>query len=116
MPAIFTVKCPECRTTLKSSRPIPAGKLLTCPKCDVLFAAPKPVVLDAEVIEEVEVVEDVDVVEYVEVLDDAGALEVLPSDRIRFQYRRSSLEGRALCFATLGLKPGNREHQGRPAI
>src|SRR5439155_16072881 len=69
MPA-HTVKCPECRTTLKSSKPIPAGKLLTCPKCDVLFAAPKPVVLDAEVIEEVEVVEDVDVVEDVEVLDD----------------------------------------------
>ena len=68
MPA-HTVKCPECRTNLKSSRPIPVGKLLTCPKCDVLFAAPKPV-LDAEVIEEVEVVEDVDVIEDVEVLDD----------------------------------------------
>src|SRR5438270_73240 len=66
---VHTVKCPECRTTLKSSRPIPAGKLLTCPKCDVLFAAPKPVVLDAEVIEEVEVVEDVDVIEDVEVVD-----------------------------------------------
>jgi hypothetical protein len=68
MPA-HTVKCPECRTTLKSSRPIPVGKLLTCPKCDVLFAAPKPV-LDAEVVEEVEIVEDVDVIEDVEVLDD----------------------------------------------
>jgi hypothetical protein len=68
MPA-HTVKCPECRTTLKSSRPIPVGKLLTCPKCDVLFAAPKPV-LKADVIEEVEVVEDVDVIEDVEVLED----------------------------------------------
>lgn len=69
MPA-HTVKCPECRTKLKSSRPIPVGKLLTCPKCDVLFAAPKPVI-DARVIEDVEVVEDVDVIEEVEVLDDA---------------------------------------------
>lgn len=68
MPA-HTVKCPECRTSLKSKRPIPVGKLLTCPKCDVLFAAPKPV-LEAEVIEEVDVVEDVDVIEDVEVLDD----------------------------------------------
>jgi hypothetical protein len=68
MPA-HTVKCPECRTSLKSSRPIPPGKLLTCPKCDVLFAAPKPD-LEADVVQEVEVVDDVDVVEDVEVLDD----------------------------------------------
>jgi hypothetical protein len=68
MPA-HTVKCPECLTKLKSSRPIPVGKLLTCPKCDVLFAAPKPV-LEADVVEEVDVVEDVDVIEDVEVLDD----------------------------------------------
>lgn len=60
--SVHTVKCPECRTSLKSSRPIPVGKLLTCPKCDVLFAAPKPV-LDVDVVEEVDVVEDVEVVD-----------------------------------------------------
>jgi hypothetical protein len=70
MPA-HTVKCPECRTTLKSRRPIPVGKLLTCPKCDVLFAAPKPV-LDVDVVEEVDVVEDVDVIEDVEVVDESA--------------------------------------------
>src|SRR5207248_4281744 len=67
MPATFSVKCPECRTTLTSRRPIPRGKLLTCPKCDVMFAAPKApagdVIDDVEVVEDdVEIVEDVEVV------------------------------------------------------
>lgn len=64
---IHRVTCPECRTVLKSRRRIPRGKLLTCPKCEVLFAAPAPAM---EVVDEVEVVEDDDIVEDVEVIDD----------------------------------------------
>src|SRR5205085_3337554 len=73
MPATtFSVKCPECRATLTSRRPIPGGKLLTCPKCDVMFAAPKPP--PADVIDDVEVVEDdLEVVDDVEVVDAAPA-------------------------------------------
>lgn len=49
------------------------------------------------------------IVESAEVLDESGKLEVLPADRIRFKYRKSSLDGSAICFATLRLKPGNRD-------
>src|SRR5438876_389007 len=35
MPA-YSLNCPECRTTLKSSKPIPAGTVLDCPKCGLL--------------------------------------------------------------------------------
>src|SRR5690349_18665285 len=78
MPATYTIHCPECRTPLKSSRPIPAGKLLECPKCQVLFAAPAPRAKpkpqpDDDIIEDVEVVEDVEVIEDVEVVDDEPA-------------------------------------------
>ena len=38
--AVFSVTCKECRTILKSPKPIPAGAVLTCPKCKVMFAAP----------------------------------------------------------------------------
>lgn len=72
MSAIFTVKCPECRAKLTSRKPIPGGKLLTCPKCDVMFAAPKPP--DDDIIEDVEVLDDDgDVIEDVEVVDEAPA-------------------------------------------
>jgi hypothetical protein len=71
---IHRVTCPECRTVLKSRRRIPRGKLLTCPKCEVMFAAPAtaPVL---EVVDEVEVVEDDDIVEDVEVIEDAEVLD-----------------------------------------
>jgi hypothetical protein len=69
---VYSISCPECRTTLKSSKPIPAGKVLDCPKCGVMFAAPapKPKREEVEVIEDVEVIDDVDVIEDVEVVDD----------------------------------------------
>ncbi len=38
MPVQFS--CPECKAVLKSAKPIPAGKQLTCPKCGVLFLMP----------------------------------------------------------------------------
>ena len=38
----FTLKCPECGTTLKTAKPVTPGKVITCPKCEVMFAAPKP--------------------------------------------------------------------------
>src|SRR5262245_13473736 len=62
--SLYTVKCPERRTTLQSDKPIPAGKPLTCPKRDVMFSAPAPVrvVGGVEVVEDVEGVEDVEVV------------------------------------------------------
>jgi hypothetical protein len=31
------VSCPECGTTLRSSKPIPAGKQIKCPKCAQIF-------------------------------------------------------------------------------
>lgn len=39
--AIEFATCPECRTTLKSTRPagFPAGEPLECPKCGTYFAA-----------------------------------------------------------------------------
>ncbi|MFL5331210.1 MAG: hypothetical protein ACJ8C4_20145 [Gemmataceae bacterium] len=40
--AVFSVTCPECKATLKSPKPIPAGKAITCPKCEVMFSAPAP--------------------------------------------------------------------------
>jgi hypothetical protein len=77
---IHRVTCPECRTVLKSRRRIPRGKLLTCPKCEVMFAAPAsaPVL---EVVDEVEVVEDDDVVADVEVVEDAEVLDDPPPKR-----------------------------------
>ena len=63
----FTVRCPECGQRLTSRNPVAPGKILTCPKCDVMFAAPKPP--DGDVIDDVEVIDDVDVVEDVEVVD-----------------------------------------------
>lgn len=72
MPATFSVKCPECRATLTSRKPIPGGKLLTCPKCDVMFAAPQPP--EDDIVEDVEVLDDDgDVVEDVEVVDESPA-------------------------------------------
>ncbi|MFO0807912.1 MAG: hypothetical protein U0746_04750 [Gemmataceae bacterium] len=54
---------------LRSSKPVPQGKLVTCPKCQVMFAAPPP---EEESVEVVEVVEEaVEVVEDgVEVVED----------------------------------------------
>jgi hypothetical protein len=89
MPA-YSVTCPECRTNLKSGRPIAPGTPLECPKCQVMFAAPKPrpaarpapmvqprhrdeVVDDVEVIDDVDVIDDVEVIDEVEVVDDAPA-------------------------------------------
>jgi hypothetical protein len=89
MPA-YSVTCPECRTNLKSGRPIAPGTPLECPKCQVMFAAPKPrpaarpapmvqprhrdeVVDDVEIIDDVDVVDDVEVIDEVEVVDEAPA-------------------------------------------
>jgi hypothetical protein len=40
--AVFTISCPECKASLKSPKPVPAGKVITCPKCQVMFSAPAP--------------------------------------------------------------------------
>lgn len=67
--AVFNLDCPACGTTLKTSKAVPAGTKLTCPKCAHKFMAPaakakKP---EFEVVEdEFEVVED----DTVEVVDD----------------------------------------------
>lgn len=53
---VFTVTCKECKSQLKSPKPIRGGTVLTCPKCGVMFAAPKPV--EPAAVDDVEVVED----------------------------------------------------------
>ena len=50
-----------------------------------------------------------DVVKTVEVLDLQGNLELLRPKDLEFGYRRSSLEGRVICFATLELRPKDRD-------
>lgn len=45
----------------------------------------------------------------VETLSDAGRLETIPADKIRFEYRASSLQGRVICFATLQLQPADKD-------
>lgn len=45
----------------------------------------------------------------VEILDEEKNLKLIPADQIRFYYRSSSLAGSILCFATLQLKPGNKD-------
>jgi hypothetical protein len=35
-----TLTCPECQTTLKPNKPVPAGTRLKCPKCQTPFFAP----------------------------------------------------------------------------
>ena len=37
-----TVTCPECRTQLRSDRPIPVGSRLNCPDCQSSFTASEP--------------------------------------------------------------------------
>ena len=36
MPVQFS--CPECNSVLRSSKPVAAGKMIRCPKCDLVFA------------------------------------------------------------------------------
>src|SRR5579862_8508882 len=71
MPA-YSITCPECRATLKSSKPVPAGQVLECPKCRVMFAAPASKPVRPDVVDDVEVIDDVDVIDDVEVVDDAA--------------------------------------------
>ena len=40
MPAV-TFACPECGKVLRSARPIPAGKKITCPTCAAVFPMPE---------------------------------------------------------------------------
>ena len=35
------VTCPQCRSTLRSTRPIPVGSSLSCPDCEATFTAPE---------------------------------------------------------------------------
>ncbi len=70
---VFSVTCNECRATLKSSKPIPPGKTITCPKCGVMFAAPKAAAPAPAVKKKiVEVMDDVEILEEdeVEIFDD----------------------------------------------
>lgn len=65
----FSIVCPQCKATLKSSKPVPAGKSVTCPKCSVMFSAPankpKPVAVPAgvDVVDEDDEFADVEIVE-----------------------------------------------------
>ena len=88
MPETYTLVCPECRKTLTSRRPVPAGTVVTCPKCDVMFAAPKPRPARDDVVEDdVEVVEDdVEVVE-----DDVEVVESTPSRRAKPATRKPAV-------------------------
>lgn len=36
----FQFSCPECHAVLKTANPMPAGKMIRCPKCNVFFAMP----------------------------------------------------------------------------
>lgn len=38
---VYNLTCPECRATLRTGKPIVAGTVLDCPKCGVMFPAPK---------------------------------------------------------------------------
>ncbi len=40
MPVQYT--CPECKTILQRSEPLPAGKKIKCPKCESIFAPKAP--------------------------------------------------------------------------
>src|SRR5579884_865536 len=49
MPVQFS--CPECKSVLRSSKPLAPGKMIRCPKCDLVFA-PEPVELEDDIEEE----------------------------------------------------------------
>lgn len=49
------------------------------------------------------------IIKSVEVLNPDGNLEILNSGQIRFEYRASSLAGKAVCFATLQLRRGVKD-------
>jgi UDP-N-acetylenolpyruvoylglucosamine reductase len=49
------------------------------------------------------------IVQSVEVLSESGGLDLVPSEKISFEYRKSTLGARAVCFATLRLEPGRRD-------
>ncbi len=38
----YKVACPQCRSALKSAKPIPAGTPIKCPRCGTPFTAPAP--------------------------------------------------------------------------
>jgi hypothetical protein len=40
--AVTKMICPECKKTLKPSKPLPEGKKVTCPKCGANFTAKEP--------------------------------------------------------------------------
>jgi hypothetical protein len=39
--AVFKVTCPECKSVLKTSKPVPMGKTVKCPECGARFSAPE---------------------------------------------------------------------------
>lgn len=65
----FAIPCPECKAVLRSAKPIPAGTVLTCPKCETMFPAPKlkpkpkPAPVPAAVAEEDEILEAVEIID-----------------------------------------------------
>jgi hypothetical protein len=109
----FNIACPECKTTLKSSKPIAAGKIITCPKCSVMFPAPavkpKPVAVPAGV----DVVEDDDEFGDVEIIEDPPKKKEAPKptpkapgdDRPKSKRRKKSNAGLiiGLCAGLIGL-------------
>lgn len=88
--AAFSIKCPECVATLKSSKPVPAGKSITCPKCDVIFKAPA-----AEApVAEFEVIEDefdqVEIVDELTAAKEAKAGTAVKRRRPKQQFKKKS--------------------------
>ena len=51
MPAT-TLTCPGCKTVLKSKSPVPDGKKVKCPKCNVHFVSPGASVMPANLIQD----------------------------------------------------------------
>src|SRR5262245_5887311 len=88
---VYSITCPDCKTALKTSKPIPQNTILDCPKCGVMFPAPAPQVKqtvpasrpghdDVEVIEDAEVIDDAEVIEDVEVIDEEEGFEVVEDE------------------------------------
>jgi len=89
--AVFSVTCPECSATLKSGKPIPAGKSVTCPKCDVLFKVPAT---KSQAPSSVTTVEDdfdqVEIVDEVTAAKEMKAATAVKRRRPRQQFKKKS--------------------------
>ena len=102
--SVFAIDCPECKATLRSSKPVPTGKVVTCPKCSVMFPAPVAKPQAAVVHAGVDVVDD----EFadVEIVEDPPKKKAPPKPRIADEDRPRKRNKKSNTGFIIGLTAG----------